>query len=116
MNGASIGQDYLCRVAGTTRFGPSIDSEVGRVPAGRRLFTYARYNVDFGDLRGLGASIAEVGAAASEISAIDAIDRIGSRKLAKLDATGHIGDLYRLGHLAGRLVDAERHFSGFGPR
>lgn len=114
-NGASIGQDYLSRVAGKTVFGFPIDAEAGQVLHGHRLFTYARYSVDLGDLRELRAAVLGVGVEEAEVRALDAIALVGGRTLAKLNATGHVEDLHRLGALAGRLVDVEAHFRGFEP-
>jgi hypothetical protein len=93
MNGASIGQDYLCRAAGATRFGMPIDREVGRVEQGRRLFAYTRYNVDLGDLPELRAALVQNRVAAADLAALAAIARIDPRRLARLNATRHLGEL-----------------------
>jgi len=115
MNGASIGQDYLCRMGRTTAFGLPIDSEVGTVPKGNGLFTYVRYNADFGRLKELRTLLEAAGVDASELRALDAIGLIDRRKLAKLNSTHRIDELYRLGQLTGRLADVETHFGGFEP-
>jgi len=114
-NGASIGQDYLARVAAKTVFGFPIDAEVGRVPHGHRLFTYARYNVDLGDVGELRRAVKGAGVEASELRALGNIAHIGGPALGKLNATNHVEELLTLGRLAGRLLDVEAHFAGFGP-
>jgi hypothetical protein len=115
MNGASIGQDYLCRVAATTTAGSAIDSEIGRVPRGHGLFTYARYNVDLGDLDTLRTALIDADADQVDLVELDKIARIPKRKLLKLNASRRVDDLHTLGKLTGSLVDVKRDFAGFPP-
>ena len=115
MNGASIGQDFLCRVAATTSAGGAIDSEIGPVPRGHGLFTYARYNVDLGRLDKLRSALIEAGADPADLVELDKIATIPKRKLLKLNAVRRIDDLHTLGRLTGRLVDAKHDFAGFPP-
>jgi hypothetical protein len=101
MNGASVGQDLLCRATGRCRFGEMLDREVGdlveaalpRPPA----FTYLRYNADLSDeaLAGFGFS-----------------PRTRAR-LRKLDAVDRVDDLRRLGRKVGDRIDLDDHFRGF---
>ena len=113
MNGASIGQDYLCRVAGTTRFGPHLDNEIGRVPQGAAHFAYARYNAPLiGDREFMG-DIARGGASEGESAEAAEITKIGAKELGKLNSTKHVEQLYRLGQIAGRTVAVNRHFKDF---
>lgn len=115
MNGASVGQDYLCRVAGRTTFGFPVDNEVGRVPSGLGLFTYARYNVNIGNLAELRAELAVQGADSAQLAWLDSISPRKRRKLMKLNAKRCVDDLYRLGRLGGELVRVQSHFAGFPP-
>jgi hypothetical protein len=113
MNGASIGQDYLCRVAGTTRFGPHLDNEIGRVPQGAAHFTYVRYNASLNGDREFLGDVARGGASEREKADAADITKIGAKDLGKLNSTKHVGELYRLGQIAGRTVDVGRHFANF---
>ncbi len=115
MNGSSIGQDYLCRVVGTTAAGFQIDREVGQIPHGLGRFTYARYNVDIGDLNELARELKARGTTAEELQRLEQIAEIPRRKLVKLDSADRIDDLYLLGELASRLVDVPTHFAAFPP-
>ncbi len=115
MNGASIGQDYLCRAAGTTTYGLPIDREAGRVLVGRGQFTYARYNVDLGDLEELREELARLNLNPPELLQLDRIQKIETRNLVKLNAKRYIDELYTLGRLCGYLVDVRTHFAGFPP-
>jgi hypothetical protein len=91
MNGASFGQDLLCRSLGRTRRGEAIDTEFGaRLDvtgvAGRSLFTYLRYNAD----------LSEEPAAVRKLDAVDSLPR-----------------LQELGRSVGASIDFERDFEGF---
>jgi hypothetical protein len=103
MNGASVGQDLLCRAFGQCRFGPPIDREVrDRIGAesvgGRSLFTYVRYEADLSD----------DGLAAAGIT-----DTRARRRIRKLDAVDRMADLVRVGRHTAAHVDIGSHFSGF---
>lgn len=113
MNGASIGQDYLCRVAGTTRFGPHLDNEIGRVPQGAAHFAYVRYNASLNGDREFMSDVARGGASDREKADAADITKIGAKELGKLNSTKHVDQLYRLGQIAGRTVDVSRHFANF---
>jgi uncharacterized protein len=113
MNGASIGQDYLCRVAGTTRFGPHIDNEAGRIPRGHGHFTYARYNASLNGDREFMSDIALGGASDEERTEAAEITKMGAKELGKLNSTEHVKQLLRLGQIAGRTVDVKQHFANF---
>jgi predicted acylesterase/phospholipase RssA len=113
MNGASIGQDYLCRVAGTTRFGPHLDNEIGRVPRGAAHFAYARYNASLNGDREFTDDLRRGGATPGEATEAVAITKIGATELGKLNSIKHVDQLYRLGQIAGRTVDVSRHFANF---
>jgi hypothetical protein len=104
MNGASIGQDMLCRTVGRCRFGEPIDREFGdRVPTATddgRLgaFSYVRYNADLSPewltSHGINAD---------------------SKRVRKLDATKAIPDLRQIGRVVAGDVDVAAHFAGFLP-
>jgi hypothetical protein len=113
MNGASIGQDYLCRVAGTTRFGPHLDNEIGRVPRGAGHFAYVRYNASLSKDREFMSDLANGGASDEERAKAMEIVEIGAQELGKLNSTKHVSELLRLGQVAGRTVDVSRHFAKF---
>jgi Patatin-like phospholipase len=101
MNGASAGQDMLCRSLGRTLAGGPVDREFGaRIdePAlgGRNLFTYLRYNFDMSD---------------------EALGRFGLttkrelKKVRKLDAVAYIDKLRSMGEAV--PIDLDREFAGF---
>ncbi len=103
MNGASVGQDLLCRSVGRTRFGAAIDRELGdRVGAAgigaSSLFTYLRYNADL---------------SAEALSEIGITDPRKQQALRKLDAVDRMPELQALGARVGQDIDLERHFEGF---
>jgi hypothetical protein len=101
MNGASSGQDMLCRSLGKTLAGDPIDNEIGaRINqpglGGRNLFTYVRYNFQMSD---------------------EALGRFGLRtkrelkKVRKLDAIGYIDKLRAMGESV--PVDVADDFARF---
>lgn len=102
MNGASMGQDLMCRSIGHTRAGDPIDLEFGdRVDlqgVTGSAFTYLRYNAD---LSGKGLAAAGI------------TDPAQQADLRKLDAVGSMSQLQELGHRVGATIDLERHFEGF---
>jgi hypothetical protein len=103
MNGASVGQDLLCRALGHCRVGAPIDREVGNRldvtgVGGRSLFTYIRYNADLSD----------EGLAARGVASLRE-----RRRLRKLDAVSSLPTLERLGRTVGESIDLEGHLSGF---
>jgi len=103
MNGASVGQDLLCRTLGGCRFGDPLDREVGdRLNvtgiAGTNLFSYVRYNASLAD-RDL------------ERAGFD--DARQRRQIRKLDGVGAIPQLRSIGRTVGASVDVDCHFKGF---
>ena len=105
MNSSSTENDRLCRVLGTTRFGPPIDSEFNApnldddMPTGSQ-FTYIRYNIDISpDALARNPTLADIDA----------------RRVGKMDRPAALDDLQRIGRVAAEQVDRE-HFSGFWPR
>jgi hypothetical protein len=103
MNGASVGQDLLCRSLGRCRHGPEIDREFGgRIEklgvAGTNLFTYVRYNADLSD---------------ESLSAQGFTSERQRRGLRKLDAVAQISELEALGRAVGESIDFGRDFAGF---
>jgi uncharacterized protein len=104
MNGASVGQDMLCRSFGQARAGMAIDREFGdrvdaTIPGGdSALFTYVRYDADLTD----------EGLAARGIT-----NRRRRARLRKLDAVGALDDLDTLGAGVADTLDAERDLASF---
>jgi hypothetical protein len=102
MNGASVGQDLMCRSIGRTRAGDPIDLEVGdrigRSGASGSAFTYLRYNADLS-----GKALARAGIT----------DPAKQAELRKLDAIGSMSQLQELGARVGATIDLDRHFAGF---
>jgi hypothetical protein len=103
MNGASVGQDLICRTLGRTRAGEPIDLEFGdRIDltgiGGTSAFTYLRYNADLSH-----RALASIGIA----------DGQEQRRVRKLDAVEYIPQLQALGRQAGAAIKLETHFAGF---
>jgi patatin-like phospholipase len=102
MNGASTGQDLMCRSIGRTRAGDPIDLEVGdRIGApgaAGSAFTYLRYNADL---------------SAKALTKAGIADPAKQAELRKLDAVGSMPQLQDLGRGVGATIDLERHFDGF---
>jgi len=103
MNGASIGQDLLCRTLGTCRFGDPLDRELGdRInvsgASGSNLFSYVRYNASLSE-----ESLAETGFRTAR----------RRRRIRKLDGVKAVPDLRTIGRSIGRQVDVPLHFDGF---
>ena len=104
MNGASVGQDMLCRSVGHTRVGMAIDREFGdrvcatTAGAESALFAYVRYDADLTD---------------EGLAAHGVTDRRRRARLRKLDAVGAVDDLETLGAGVADTVDAERDLVGF---
>jgi hypothetical protein len=102
MNGASVGQDLLCRAFGRTRVGDPIDLEFGArqdlAGVTGSAFTYLRYNADLSD-----TALAHRGIT----------NRSAQQKLRKLDAVGSISQLQALGASVGATIDLEHDFDGF---
>ena len=103
MNGASVGQDLLCRTLGGCRFGERLDSEVGdRLNvtgiAGTNLFSYVRYNASLTDdyLKELGLT-----------------GERRQKRIRKLDGVKAIADLQAVGRRIAEDVDVDKHFMGF---
>jgi Patatin-like phospholipase len=102
MNGASVGQDLLCRALGNCRAGRPLDREIGsRVGttgvAERSLFTYLRYDADLSD-----EALQKRGVSAREAA-----------RLRKLDAVKSLPELRAIGRDVGAEIDLEAHFAGF---
>jgi hypothetical protein len=96
-------QDLLCRVFGNCLCGDPLDRELGNLmacdgplPAGQKLFTYARYNAEL------------TRAGLDEIGCHD----IQPETVQKLDAIKSIPDLRKVGQHVANKVSAE-HFAGF---
>jgi hypothetical protein len=105
MNGASVGQDMLCRSLGRCRYGQQIDSELGDrvdVPGlgGLSLFTYVRYDADLSD-KGLGS----LGITQPKLR----------KKTRKLDSYKLLDLHQRIGQHVAREVAVNTHFDGFLP-
>ena len=105
INGSNVENARLCRVLGTTRHAPTIDSEfddpsVRGQQATHPVFSYVRYN----------ASLAPADLAAFPPPAIDA------RRVALLDAAG-VADIEALQRIGQEASDQVRigHFAGFLP-
>jgi uncharacterized protein len=103
MNGASFGQDLICRSLGRTRVGDAIDLEFGARHdltgvAGRNLFTYLRYNADL---------------SAGALAAAGIGDEKRQERIRKLDAVDCLPELRELGRRVGAGIDLERDFAGF---
>ena len=103
MNGASVGQDLLCRTLGCTRFGEPLDSEVGdrlnvTGVAGSNLFSYVRYNAALTD---------------EYLGRLGIDDERRRRRARRLDGVKAIDDLRTIGRDIGATVDVDRHFEGF---
>ena len=103
MNGASVGQDLVCRSLGRVRAGEPIDLEFGARRdltgvAGRNLFTYLRYSADL---------------SARALAAAGIGDRKQQERVRKLDAVDALPHLKALGRRVGEGIDLEREFAGF---
>ena len=102
MNGASTGQDLMCRAIGRTRAGNPIDLEVedriGKPGVAGSAFTYLRYNADL---------------SAKALASAGITDPANQAELRKLDAIGSMSQLQELGRRVGATIDLEREFDGF---
>jgi hypothetical protein len=102
MNGASTGQDLMCRALGRTRAGDPIDLEVGdrigQPGVAGSAFTFLRYNADL---------------SAKALADAGITDPAKQADLRKLDAVGSMSQLQELGRRVGATIDLERHFEGF---
>jgi uncharacterized protein len=103
MNGASIGQDLVCRALGRTRFGAEIDAEFGSRlnvagVGATSLFSYVRYDADLSD-----TGLASLGIRAPQ----------AQQNVRKLDSVEAMDDLRTVGRHLAASVDLETHFSGF---
>jgi hypothetical protein len=98
----SIYQDSLCRVFGTCRAGPPIDSEIGDLvgcnlgPVSPKLFTYLRYDADLS-----AAGLVKLG-----------LTTVRPADVIKLDSTRHMSELQAVGRAVATTVGPD-HFSGF---
>jgi uncharacterized protein len=98
-NGSAVENDRLCRVLGSTRFGPRIDSEFDEPadePVATPLFSYVRYTADLS-----GQGLRKLG-----------FPRINASKVGKLDAWRCMDDLRAIGCRVAEEVDPS-HFAGF---
>ncbi len=103
MNGASVGQDLLCRTLGRCRFGEPLDREIGdRLNvtgiAGSNLFSYVRYNAALTD---------------EYLGRLGFDDERQRKRIRKLDGVKAITELRCIGRDVGTNVDVEAHFEGF---
>jgi hypothetical protein len=101
MNGASAGQDMMCRALGLTLAGGPIDRELGariaaRAIGGGNLFTYLRYNFEMND-----AALESLGIATKR----------QKRQARKLDAVKYIRQLEEMGRSV--KIDFDREFGAF---
>jgi hypothetical protein len=101
MNGASAGQDMLCRALGLTLAGDPVDSEFGArigsaAAGGRNLFTYLRYNFEMND-----AALEQFGIATKR----------QKRAARKLDAFKYVHELEEMGRSV--AIDFDREFGAF---
>ncbi len=111
MRAATVEQDMLCRIFGRARPGcyPSIiDGEIGglivdHAPLAKRLFTYARYNVELSDkgLKGLG------------LFDPDTKRGVNPKSVQPLDSVDHLDDLERVGKAAAERYVTVADFEGF---
>jgi patatin-like phospholipase/acyl hydrolase len=95
-------QDMLCRVFGAARAGAPLDSEIGdligtRGPTAKKLFTYARYNVDLSE-----HGLADLG-----------LSHIAAAHVRGLDSVGHVPALAEVGARAAERYVSAAHFAGF---
>jgi hypothetical protein len=102
IHAAAVEQDLLCRVFGATRFGDSIDGELGNLsgmpsPAGPKAFTYVRYNVE----------LSREGLDALGLSHVD------PAHVQPLDQVGHLPTLRGVGETAARRHFELAHLAGF---
>ena len=99
MNGASAGQDIMCRAIGRCRFGLPIDRELGTMVGERHdaAFTYVRYEADLGE-----RALEELGITSRKIR----------ERVRKLDATSEIAELRTIGRTTAASVDLA-DFDGF---
>jgi hypothetical protein len=103
MNGASVGQDLLCRTLGGCRFGERLDREIGdRLNvtgiAGTNLFSYVRYNAVLSD---------------EALSAAGLTGERARKRIRRLDGVKAIPDLQAVGRRVAATVDVDDHFKGF---
>lgn len=100
MNGASAGQDLMCRVLGQCRYGPVIDAEFGDGIGERpnAAFSYVRYEADLSD---------------EALTALGITEEKKRAEVRKLDGVDQIPALRDIGIDAARTVDVTRHFAGF---
>jgi patatin-like phospholipase/acyl hydrolase len=100
--GAQNQQDMLCRVFGKCLAGDPLDREIGDLtatpsPAGKKLFTYLRYDADVSR---------------------DGLDALGLQNIEPehvqlMDSVDYIGEIQRVGQaVASRKVNPE-HYAGF---
>lgn len=105
MRAATVEQDVLCRVFGRLRPTcrvPEVDSEIGDLvgnaaPLERKLFTYARYNVELS-----AAGLAELG-----------LSDVDPKAVQPLDGVDHLDQLQRVGETAAMRCVSLDDFEGF---
>ena len=101
IHSAAVQNDYLCRVLGDCRSGPTLDAELGDLVGGAGLlpdplFTYLRYDAETGP-----TSLADLG-----------VSHLSAEKLDRIDGVDFIEDMCEFGRaVAGRVDPA--HFQGF---
>jgi uncharacterized protein len=105
MNGASVGQDLLCRTLGGCRYGEALDREIGdrlnvTGVSGSNLFSYVRYNAVLSDEE---LAKPELGFTSEK----------ARKAIRKLDGVKAIPDLQAIGRHVAAKVDVDRHFEGF---
>ena len=102
MNGASIGQDLLCRSLGRCRYGPPLDREVGT-------------RIDAPAVAGATCSpmCATTQNCPTQHSRVAASADMTPRRLRTLDAVRSLPQLQAIGRDVGNAIDLESHFAGF---
>jgi hypothetical protein len=101
IHSAAVQNDYLCRILGECRYGPTLDSELGDLVGGagllrEPLFTYVRYDAetDARSLQSLGVS------------------HLAAERLDRIDGVDFIDEMSEFGRaVAGRVDPA--HLAGF---
>lgn len=103
MRGFAVENDINCRTMGRCVYGAKIDSEIGDLihphdPARPKDFLFARYDFD----------VSQKGLEKAKLGGIKAEDLT-------MDNASMIKDLMRIGKVAGKQVDMNKHFKPFLP-
>lgn len=100
MNGASGGQDQICRTVGRCRYKAVIYQEFGNRIDDRHdaAFTYVRYEADLSDTALIDSGITSPKQ---------------RKRIRKLDAVDQLDQIDQIGRTAASNVDVSAHFAGF---